>query len=230
MLNKQGLDFMITLRIGKTAAASYSLLVGIFFLTILLGGCAGKKHVSLAEPVLSPFITIYPKKVKRKPGNSYIIGKILRDAFDDWKGTPHRMGGCSKKGIDCSCFVRKIYEDYFYYDVNNLPRTVKGLSNMERGKPISKNDLQPGDLVIFHQQPPWYPYHVGIFLGDNEFVHASKSQGVIISRIDDPYHWAKSYSKSIRLLTEKDKQKIVERRGFVVNSKRQMRLLTMRKS
>jgi rare lipoprotein A len=129
------------------------------------------------------------------------------------------MGGCSKKGIDCSCFVRKIYEDLFYYDVNNLPRTVKGLATMEKGEFISKNDLQPSDLVIFQQPPPWYPHHVGIFIGDNEFIHASKSKGVIISRIDDPYHWEKYYSKSLRLLTEKDKQKIVERRGFLGNSK-----------
>ena len=101
---------MKTIRIGKTAAISYPLWVGILFLTLLLGGCAEKKHVPLEEPALNQPTTIYPKKVKRKPDNSDTIAKMLRDEFDDWKGTPHRMGGCSKKGIDCSCFVRKIYD------------------------------------------------------------------------------------------------------------------------
>jgi cell wall-associated NlpC family hydrolase len=78
----------------------------------------------------------------------------------------------------------------------------------KKSRTVQKNNLQPGDLIIFKQPPPWYKYHVGIYLGGNEFMHASKSKGVMISRIDDPYHRAKYYSKARRLLTEKDKRKI----------------------
>jgi cell wall-associated NlpC family hydrolase len=151
--------------------------------------------------------------LKGSPKDNEIIEKILRDAYEDWNGTPHLMGGCSKRGVDCSCFVRKIYEDVFHYDIKTLPRTVKGLSTMKKGRHINKNDLQPGDLVIFEQPPHWYKYHVGIYLGGNEFMHASKSKGVMISRMDDPYHWKKYYSKARRLLTEKDKQEIFEQNG-----------------
>ena len=214
---------MKTIRLDRAAAISGSLWIRLLLVTIVFGGCAEKRHVLHEEPALNPPATIQKrtplKVVKEKLEDREIIARMLRDAYDDWKGTPHRMGGCSKKGVDCSCFVRKMYEDLFHYDVKTLPRTVKGLATMKKGKRISKNDLQPGDLVIFKQPPPWYKYHVGIYLGDNEFIHASKRKGVIISRMDDPYHWGKYYSKTRRLLTEKDKQEIVERRGLMDGAK-----------
>ena len=200
-----------------------SLWIWLFLMTIVFWGCAEKRHVVHKGPALKPPATIEKRRsskiVKVSPGDREIIERMLRDAYDDWNGTPHHMGGCSKKGVDCSCFVRKIYEDVFHYDVKTLPRTVKGLSTMKKGKRINKNDLQPGDLVIFEQPPPWYKYHVGIYLGGNEFMHASKSKGVMISRMDDPYHWEKYYSKTRRLLKEKDKQEIVERRSPVGGAK-----------
>lgn len=195
-----------------------SLWAWLFLMTILFWGCAEKRHIVNREPIFKPSATIenqrLSKVLKEDPGNKEIIERILREAYDDWKGTPHLMGGCSKRGVDCSCFVRKIYEDVFHYDIKTLPRTVKGLSTMKKGRHINKNDLQPGDLVIFEQPPPWYKYHVGIYLGENEFMHASKSKGVMISRMDDPYHWAKCYSKAHRLLTMRSKQEIFERNGL----------------
>ena len=186
-------------------------------MVIVFGGCAENRHIVNKGPALKSPAAIEkhrPSKVlKEGSGDKKIIERMLRDAYNDWKGTPHLMGGCDKSGVDCSCFVRKIYEDVFHYDIKTLPRTVKGLSIMKKGREVKKNDLQPGDLVIFEQPPPWYKYHVGIYLGGNEFMHASKSKGVMISRMDDPYHWAKYFSKARRLLTEKDKREMFFTKG-----------------
>ena len=202
----------------RRATILNSLWVWLFLMTIVFWGCAGERHLLNKKPILKPPATIekqrLSKVLKEDPGNKEIIERILREAYNDWKGTPHLMGGCSKRGVDCSCFVRKIYEDVFHYDIKTLPRTVKGLSTMKKGRHINKNDLQPGDLVIFEQPPPWYKYHVGIYLGGNEFMHASKSKGVMISRINDTSHWGKYYFNARRILTEKDKQEIYERYGF----------------
>ena len=210
---------MKTMKKYRGTAILDSLWVWLFLVTIVFLGCAEKRNVVNKGPSLKPTATIEKRRpskvVKEGAGDKEIIERILRDAYEDWNGTPHLMGGCSKRGVDCSCFVRKIYEDVFYYDLKALPRTVKGLSTMKKGRHINKNDLQPGDLVIFEQPPNWYKYHVGIYLGGNEFMHASKSKGVIISRMDDPYHWGKYYSKARRLLTEKNKIEIFERNGPV---------------
>lgn len=208
---------MKTMKKYRNAARLNYLWAWLFSMTVVFWGCAEKRHIINKEPTLKPSAAIEkhrPSKVlKEGSGDKKIVEKMLRDAYDNWKGTPHLMGGCDKSGVDCSCFVRKIYEDVFHYDIKILPRTVKGLSIMKKGRAVKKNDLQPGDLVIFKQPPPWYKYHVGIYLGGNEFMHASKSKGVMISRIDDPYHWAKYFSKARRLLTEKDKREMFLTKG-----------------
>jgi probable lipoprotein NlpC len=111
--------------------------------------------------------------------------KTLRDAYKQWKGTKHRMGGNDKKGVDCSGFVQAVYGGVFHID---LPRTAK--EQLRQGKAVSRYALKAGDLVFF--RPPGYPHHVGIYLGNNEFVHASKTKGVTISRMD-PHYWGKYY-------------------------------------
>jgi probable lipoprotein NlpC len=210
---------MKTIKKYRGKAILNSLWVWLFLMTIVFLGCVEKRHVVNKGPALKPPATIEKQRLSRvlKEGleDKEIIERILRDAYNDWNGTPHLMGGCSKRGVDCSCFVRKIYKDVFHYDIKTLPRTVKGLSTMKKGRHINKNDLQPGDLVIFEQPPNWYKYHVGIYLGGNEFMHASKNKGVMISRMDDPYHWGKYYSKARRLLTEKDRKKIFEQNSPV---------------
>jgi cell wall-associated NlpC family hydrolase len=117
--------------------------------------------------------------------------RILKE-YRRWKGTRHRLGGTGSRGIDCSGFVSVIYKNLFNID---LPRTTK--LQVKKGKPISFEKLQAGDLVFF--KPPNYPRHVGIFLSGSEFVHASKNKGVTISKIDD-YYWGKYYWTARRIL------------------------------
>jgi cell wall-associated NlpC family hydrolase len=109
------------------------------------------------------------------------------------------LGGTGRGGIDCSGFVRAVYKNVFNIE---LPRTTKG--QVKQGRPISRGELQAGDLVFF--KPPTYPRHVGIFLNGNQFVHASKNKGVIISKIDG-YYWGKYYWTARRILSKSESQK-----------------------
>ena len=85
------------------------------------------------------------------------VEQRIIEEYRRWKGTRHRLGGTSRKGVDCSGFVKAVYKDVFNI---SLPRTTK--AQVLQGKSISFNELQPGDLVFFI--PPNYPRHVGILL------------------------------------------------------------------
>ncbi len=102
------------------------------------------------------------------------------------------MGGYSKQGIDCSGFAHYIYTNLFHLKV---PRTTKQF--YVAGIQIKKSQLQPGDFVLF--RPHSYPRHIGIYVGNNKFVHASSSKGIMMSDLDNPY-WKKHYKMSRRIL------------------------------
>lgn len=116
----------------------------------------------------------------------------LRRAAHEWEGTPHRLGGLDRQGIDCSGLVVRIYDDLFSY---RLPRTTGALAGT--GQSTEGRTLSPGDLVFFRIPPR--KQHVGIYLGRGEFVHASTRRGVIISRLDDPY-WRGVFWTARRIL------------------------------
>ena len=116
----------------------------------------------------------------------------LRKEIRSWLGTPHRMGGMSQRGIDCSGLVVILYDDLF--DMR-LPRTTRAL--MRTGRRVDRNKLAAGDLVFF--KPATKYHHVGIYLGHGEFVHTSTTRGVMISRIDDDF-WHRCYLAGRRLL------------------------------
>lgn len=100
--------------------------------------------------------------------------------MEDWYGTPYRFGGESKKGIDCSAFVCRMMDSI--YNIA-LPRTAQ--SQFEIGSRIRKDELQQGDLVFFNTTGG--VSHVGVYLDNNKFVHASTSMGVMVSDMDDIY-------------------------------------------
>ncbi|MBC2709680.1 MAG: C40 family peptidase [Desulfosarcina sp.] len=118
--------------------------------------------------------------------------QMLRSEIPSWLGTPHRMGGVSRQGIDCSGLVVVLYDGLF--DMR-LPRTTTAL--MRTGRRVEKQNLAAGDLVFF--KPGTKVNHVGIYLSHGEFVHTSTSNGVTISRMDDDF-WRRCYLTSRRLL------------------------------
>ena len=123
--------------------------------------------------------------------DSHEVEKRIRNEYKRWKGTRHRLGGTGHGGIDCSGFVRAVYKNVFNIE---LPRSTK--EQVKEGTPIRRDELYAGDLVFF--KPPTFPHHVGIFLSRKEFVHASKSKGVIISQIS-PDYWDKYYCYSLKI-------------------------------
>ena len=128
----------------------------------------------------------------KSPFNDNEIEQRLREEYERWKGTRHRLGGNDRNGVDCSGFAKAVYANLFNI---HLPRTTK--IQAKQGRAITLKELQAGDLVFF--KPPSYPRHVGIFLSQSEFVHASKNKGVTISKIDNRY-WGKYYWTARRIL------------------------------
>ena len=106
--------------------------------------------------------------------------KVLLEGIDEWYGTRYRMGGTTKKGIDCSAFVCAVYVSVFGIA---LPRTAKDQYYFTRH--VSRTELKEGDLVFFNTRGG--VSHVGIYLQNNKFVHASTG-GVTVSDMFEPYY------------------------------------------
>ena len=117
----------------------------------------------------------------------------IMDQYADWKGVRYRLGGSTKKGIDCSSFVQLTFREQFGLE---LPRST--YEQQETGKSVSRTNLRTGDLVLFRAGSTGR--HVGIYIGNNQFVHASTSSGVIISSMNEPY-WKKRYNEARRVLS-----------------------------
>ncbi len=117
----------------------------------------------------------------------------------DWLGTPYRLGGDTKKGVDCSGFAFQLYEKTFNTIIGSNSRNIFSMVN-----PVSKVELKEGDLVFFKIKSKSIS-HVGVYIGDNKFAHASSSKGVMISNLNEPY-WQRYFYKGGRLLESiKDK-------------------------
>lgn len=109
----------------------------------------------------------------------------LFEFIDDWYGTPYRYGGTTKKGIDCSAFSQYLFTDVYGI---TLPRTAREQYNLTNR--ISRTELREGDLLFFNTRGG--VSHVGVYLQNNKFVHASTSGGVMISDIFESY-WVRRF-------------------------------------
>lgn len=105
----------------------------------------------------------------------------LLEQIDDWYGTRYKYGGTGKSGIDCSAFTQTIYSSVFGM---SIPRTAS--EQFRSAKIISTTELQQGDLVFFNTTGG--VSHVGIYLTNNKFVHASSTGGVKISDLFEAYY------------------------------------------
>ena len=146
-------------------------------LTGLIAGLDGKKG------------GVYPKLRTNRPKSGLIGDKALTQVYNEWVGTRYRMGGTSKHGIDCSAFMQTAFLDAYGME---LPRSTSEQRYL--GRQIQKHELRKGDLVFFRRNN-----HVGVYIGNNQFMHASTSQGVTISSLDEDY-WSRTYTQSRRVM------------------------------
>ena len=107
----------------------------------------------------------------------------IMDIIMEWLGTRYRYGGTTARGIDCSAFVRLIFEETANI---MLPRTAR--AQYKVGDEIKRKNLEFGDIVFFHTRRRPYVSHVGIYLEDNLFAHASSRYGVTISSLESQYY------------------------------------------
>ena len=123
------------------------------------------------------------------------VAAALEAQYREWAGVPYREGGQNRRGIDCSAFVQLTLSERLGIAV---PRTTSAQSRT--GRPVAAAELTPGDLVFFRTGKGPHGNHVGIYAGDGQFLHASSSQGVTMSRLDNPY-WSRTYRQARRVAT-----------------------------
>jgi len=124
------------------------------------------------------------------------MGMLVKVA-KSFAGAPYRYGGDSVRGLDCSAYVKKIYD---IFEVQ-LPRSAR--EQYCAGTKVSRNDLTTGDLVFFRTRKQFtYPTHVGIYIGEGRFIHASSycRQGVRISSLSEDYY-SKRFMGAVRVKT-----------------------------
>lgn len=169
-------------------------------LAALLSACASNGHnvqtTSHAVKDQNEFMLQAPQDEFEQLVRSVDVKSRIMNQYADWKGVRYRLGGSDKRGIDCSAFVQLTFLQQFGL---NLPRSTS--KQKESGRSIKKNRLLAGDLVLFRVGSTGR--HVGIYLGNDNFVHASTRSGVMISNLNDTY-WKKHYREARRVLGRKE--------------------------
>ena len=107
--------------------------------------------------------------------------RVLLDIVD-LLGTPYRYGGMDRDGMDCSGFTSRVYREA---SLPSLPRSTR--DQFKQGRPVQRDSLQFGDLVFFNTTGD-SPSHVGVFIEDDVFAHASVSYGVTLSSLHSTYY------------------------------------------
>lgn len=124
---------------------------------------------------------------KGQLNDSIMVITLLSEQQREWKGVPYVLGGNTRNGVDCSGFTRTTFMDRFNIQ---LPRTTTEQSKY--GKKVPRDQIQTGDLVFFKTGRGPNGYHVGIYVKDGKFLHASTKGGVIYSSLNSTY-WNKVF-------------------------------------
>lgn len=155
-----------------------------------------KKRKSRAKPKVAATVTNKTKVFESKMGEGSITADStlvpLYSEAANWLRTPYRRGGTSERGMDCSGLTGTIVNNVFGIKLQRSSRDIA----VNDVHDLKKADLMPGDLVFFSTRSYKSKRinHVGVYLGNNHFVHASCSNGVIISNLNEPYYlrsWVK---------------------------------------
>lgn len=174
--------------------SKYVLVLSMIFLAV---SCKSKTdwRDNYKKSKVEKSTTTSKKKVVNTPANLTEISKLLNvnesqlknkslyHFIVNWYGTPYKFGGNNQNGIDCSGFTNILFNEI--YNIQ-LPRISRDIA--EKVKRKYTKDLKEGDLVFFSFGNSGVVNHVGVYLHNNHFVHASTSRGVIISNLSEPYY------------------------------------------
>ncbi len=161
----------------------------LLFIVCCIGGCSTtifqKPKVKYTQESKNTSQQAHQSLIKKKPAHHSSVKKKLLSQYSEWKGTRYKDGGLSKKGVDCSGFVQITFRSKLGVDV---PRLTE--HQLKIGKSVARDNLRAGDLIFF--KTGFFSRHVGMYLGDSRFLHASSTKGVTISSLNEEY-WADNY-------------------------------------
>lgn len=123
--------------------------------------------------------------------SSSTVQDALMDHFSLWQGTSYKLGGTDARGVDCSSFIQTLFQEKFS---TKLPRTSR--EQMTLGERVDSTELSAGDLLFFRTGPT--RRHVGVYIGNGQFMHVSAGSGVEIAQLHLPY-WQKHFITARRL-------------------------------
>ena len=167
----------------KFSYGSVRLLFMIFISAFALSSCKSKKIISdntsqkgggSLRARYATILDVPEKEIKND--------KLYR-FLDEWMGVPYRDAGMDKNGLDCSGFVTIIQKEVFN---RSVPRVAGQMAQTVKRK--YEDELEEGDLVFFDFKGRKFS-HVGVYLRNNRFAHASTSKGVVISNLKDPWYY-----------------------------------------
>lgn len=170
-----------------------SLLAGIAALGAGLGGCASPSSGRRAQRGSAPAPGVAAPRSADLPGTDEGLEVVVRAM--GLIGVPYRWGGNDpRQGFDCSGLVTHVYREATGM---RLPRTSRQIS--EQGRRVNRTRLAPGDLVFFNTTRQTFS-HVGIYVGDDRFVHAPSSGSLIRVESMESSYWRQRYAGARRLI------------------------------
>jgi cell wall-associated NlpC family hydrolase len=184
---------------GRMPSAPFVLaLLLVIGFAILTTGCGSSGAATGGDPS-GPYASARATtsaEPGRTPSEARAVESDLRSEATSWEGVPHRWGGTTRRGIDCSGLTQVMYTRVLGL---NLPRDTN--RQARTGERVRRSALQPGDLVFFRTGRK--TRHVGVYLSGGEFVHASSSSGVTISSLNTDY-WRRTWWHARRVLSDSD--------------------------
>lgn len=161
--------------------------------SVILTACSSNSDQNMKGPIKAKAGIFKTNRVISNLDDQIMVIANLSEHQQEWQGTRYRIGGNSKSGVDCSGFMQITFRDLFGID---LPRMT--VDQAKEGTKISKSELRTGDLVFFNTGRGPNGKHVGVYVKNGQFLHASTKGGVIYSDMDSPY-WTKTFWQARRL-------------------------------